>query len=108
MKTKLLILVLSMSVFPVYSGDLDDGIGLDTPINDDLQINRNILYMTRRAKSKAKVKLKVKQKNPGNKRIITSGGCEGTGNIKLIGNKLKAGTTIINLSNNEDSSSICK
>jgi hypothetical protein len=102
-------LILLGLIFPIYlsASDLDDGIALDNPINDDLQINKNVLYTIRRAKSKLKAKLKVKQKNPNNKRVIISG-CNGVGNQTFIGTKFKTGTTIINASNNKDVSSFCE
>ncbi|MCK4493855.1 MAG: hypothetical protein KAU26_07345 [Methylococcales bacterium] len=103
LQKKTLIILLTLS-FSAVAGDLDDGIALDTPINDDLKLDTNVLFLIKRAEEK----VKEKQKNPSNKRIITNEKCGGTGNINLTGTKLKSNTTIINLANIKNSSSVCK
>ncbi|MCK5729168.1 MAG: hypothetical protein KAH08_08085 [Methylococcales bacterium] len=105
-KTLTILLPLLLSS-PVYSGDFDDGISNRDPINDDLKLEKNTNYTVRRALTKARVLTKVKNKNPNNKRIITNDGCNGTGNINLVATKLRAGTTIINNSDNTGTSSVC-
>ncbi len=81
---------------PSYAGDLDDGIALDTPINDDLRLDINVDFIKRNAKAKAK-------RGAAN----NSNGCEGTGNQSFgAGSNLK-GATIVNLSDNKGSSTVC-
>lgn len=101
---KILTILLVLLPLPVYSGDLDDGISIGSPINDDLKLDTNTLFLIQRAKAK----VKEKKNNPKNKRIIISEKCGGSGNINLIGTKLKSNTSIINLSDNRKSSNVCK
>ncbi len=50
-----LLLIISCS-FSVFANDLDDGIGLDEPINDDLKIDTNVQFIKRKALAKSKGK----------------------------------------------------
>jgi hypothetical protein len=98
---KILIPVILMALLNIstgYADDLDDGISIDTPINDDLTLDKNINFIKRNAIAKARSKSK------GGK---SSSGCDGTGNIKIgAGSNLK-GATIVNLSNNKGTTTVC-
>lgn len=76
----------------VLSGDLDDGIGGDEKIDDELNLDKNLPYTIRKAQSKAK--------SGENK------GCEGTGNIK-VGPGATIKGDIVNVSKNKNASSVC-
>lgn len=92
-----LVITLLMSL-NVNADDLDDGIGIDEPIDDSLNLGKNINFIKRSAIAKSK---------SGNKKNSQSSGCDGTGNIKIgAGSNLK-GATIVNLSNNKGTSSVC-
>jgi len=104
-KLSVLVLFATMSVSG-FAGDLDDGISLDKPINDDLQLDMNIDFIKRNAKAKAK------RRTPGDKSTLTSGsgpnGCDGAGNIKIgPATDLKGVKQIINISTNKGVSTIC-
>ena len=95
---KILALFLLVHLIPVIADDLNDGIAIDTPINDDLTLGKNINFIKRNAIAKSK----HKSKN-GN----TKSGCDGTGNIKIgAGSNLK-GATIVNLSSNKGTTTVC-
>jgi hypothetical protein len=80
---------------PLYANDLDDSIGLDEAVKDDLDKSINIQYFVRSAKAKA---AQSKGQTPD---------CLGAGNqIFGPGANLK-NATIINLSNNKGTSSSC-
>lgn len=90
----MLLLVLGSQT--LLADDLDDGIGGDEPIEDKLQINKNIEYIKRNALAKAQ--------QGGKKAIVNCG----AGNMNFApGTKFAAGTTIVNLSDNKNSASIC-
>lgn len=91
-----LLFLLGLFCQPLLADDLDDGIGGDDPIEDKLQINKNIEYIKRNAMAKAM---------SGNKNTIVN--C-GTGNMNFApGTKFKSNTTIVNLSNNKNATSVC-
>jgi len=87
----------------IHASDLDDGIALDTLINDDLVLDRNIAFI----KSNAIGKARSRAKDRGGDIDDIGDGCDGTGNIKIgPGSDLK-GATIVNLSNNKGTTSVC-
>ncbi len=88
-----------------YSNDLDDGIALDDPINDDLKRTVNIPFILMKAKG---AELRAK-KGLNSSRPVISQGENGQGNITFgIGSKIAPGTTIINSSEIRDSNSISR
>lgn len=92
--------VMLLLTFNANADDLDDGIGIDNPIDDGLDLDKNINFIKRSAIAKSKSK-------SGQSNSSQSGGCDGTGNIKIgAGSNLK-GATIVNLSNNKGTSSVC-
>ena len=91
-----LLFLLSLFCQPLLAGDLDDGIGGDEALEDKIQINKNIEFIKRNATAKAL---------RGAKNTIVN--C-GAGNMNFApGTKFNANTTIVNLSNNKNSTSIC-
>ena len=48
------VLLLCLASSSLYANDLNDGIGIDEEINDDLQINPNIDFIKRNAIAKAR------------------------------------------------------
>lgn len=85
---------------PYAADDLDDGMGGDDPIDDNLQLNKNVDYIKRSAVAKAR-RYEASGKKSANS------GCGGAGNQSFgPGTDLK-GATIINLSNNKGASSVC-
>lgn len=91
---KYLTLILLICTTAVYADDLDDGIGIDTPINDDLTPDRNIQFIVRKALARAK----TGEKNG------TGSGC-GSGNIIIgPGSRVKE---VINISNNKGTTAVC-
>ena len=103
MKYNILMAFLLMS-FSVVADDLDDGIKFDEPINDDINLDVNIQYIIRRAKTAAET---VQNGNGVNKKINVNTACGGTGNQTFgVGSNLN-GATIVNLSENKGSSTVC-
>ena len=94
--TYLLLLCLVSS--SLYADDLNDGIGIDEPINDDLQISPNIDFIKRNAIAKARRATKGGKSNSG---------CSGTGNQSFGPGANLKGATIVNLSNNKGATSVC-
>ncbi|MEQ1558284.1 MAG: hypothetical protein ABL933_05015 [Methyloglobulus sp.] len=97
MYKKFLVCLLVGKLFsnPLFANDLDDGIGLDEVAKDDLEKSINIQYFIRSAKAKAA------------QGIYEIPDCLGAGNqIFGPGANLK-NATIINLSNNKGTSSVC-
>jgi hypothetical protein len=78
-----------------FADDLDDGIALDTPINDDLQLDINVDFIKRNAKAKAR------------RGAASRSGCQGAGNQTFGPGANLKGATIVNLSNNQGSSTVC-
>lgn len=92
----------AMQVFPVLNqsaiaGDLDDGIGIDQRISDDLKLDNNNEYIVTKATTKAR-QAQIKGKKDGD--IVNA---DGTGNISIAPGADLKGATIINLSNNKGS-----
>jgi len=78
----------------VIADDLDDGIAIDTPLNDDLNPDLNIQFITAMARSKAK---------SGSQRVITNDDQNnGLGNINIGANANLRGAIIVNLSENKN------
>ncbi|GEM_PF-2360067 len=97
------ILTLSMNL---SAGDLDDGITADELNKDDLDLDVNIQYIKRRAKAAAE-SAKSGKKQPAGGKVIVNTACGGTGNQTFgAGTNLK-GATIVNLSNNKGSTTVC-
>lgn len=97
MKMKLLLLVLAMLQTNSYAADLNDGIGIDTPVNDSIKADININYIKLKAISQAMNGSKSKGKG-------SSGSC-GSGNIVIgAGSRVKQ---IINVSTNKGTTAIC-
>ncbi len=93
MKTYLAIIALVLSAGLSVAGDLDDGIGIDQPINDDLSLDKNIKFITRKAIAKAK-----SQQGGG------TSAC-GSGNVVIgPGSKVKE---VINVSTNKGTTAVC-
>lgn len=77
-----------------FATDLDDDIGSDEPINDDLRKDQNTEFIVVNAKAKANAKAKRGTGTEGTSE-------DGAGNINIgVGVDL-SGATIINLSDNE-------
>ena len=88
-------LVLLLSMTTVNAADLDDGIGIDTPVNDDLTLDKNVKFITRKALAKAK----SDQKNGTESKTC------GSGNITIgAGSKVKE---VINISTNKGTTAVC-
>ena len=91
-----------------FCGDLDDGIGLDKPINDDINAGINIEFIKRNAKAKAKRRAGEADTLTSRSQALDGGECEGAGNIKIgPGTDLKGVKQIINISTNKGVSTIC-
>ena len=88
----------------IVAGDLDDGIKIDEPINDDIDLDINIQYIKRRAKAAAEA---TKNGDDVSKKIIVNKGCSGTGNQNFGAGANLKGTTIVNLSENKGTSTVC-
>lgn len=77
------------------ANDLDDGIGIDTPINDDLDLDKNVQFIVRKALAKG---------NQGQQDGTQSGTC-GSGNIVIgPGSRVKE---VINVSSNKGTTAVC-
>ena len=91
----LLLFLLPIILINSQAADLNDGIGIDTPIDDSIKTDTNINYIKLNAISKAKNQSKVKG---------GSGSC-GSGNIVIgAGSRVKE---IINVSTNKGTTAIC-
>ena len=78
-----------------YANDLDDGIGIDTPINDDLNLDKNVQFIVRKALAKAKT---------GQQNGAQSSTC-GSGNVVIgPGSRVKE---VINVSSNKGTTAVC-
>jgi len=81
------------------ASDLDDGMGIDKPIDDSIKPSQNINYIITKAKSKAKTSM-----TGSGARVVKAG----MGNINIgAGSNLK-GATIINLSKNKGNNVVSK
>ncbi|MDX2504694.1 MAG: hypothetical protein QNL62_09490 [Gammaproteobacteria bacterium] len=90
--------------FSVVADDLDDGVKLDEPINDDINLDVNIQFIKRRAKAAAE---SVQNGNDVNNKIAVNTACGGTGNQSFGAGSNLTGATIVNLSDNRGSSAVC-
>jgi|CXWL01.1.fsa_nt_gi hypothetical protein len=79
-----------------WSDDLNDGIKIDDPIDDKLGFSKNINFIKQQAKAKM---------NSG--KAIVNDGCQGTGNINVAPGANLKNATIVNLSDNKNSSTVC-
>lgn len=92
---KFIALVFLILTTTVIAGDLDDGIDLDTPIVDDLTLDKNVQFIVRNALAKGK---------SGKANGDSSGSC-GSGNITIgAGSKIKE---VINISSNTGTTAVC-
>ena len=80
--------------------DLNDSITIDTPVSDNVNVDKNTRFRVMDAKAKAKRK--------GGKIITNSGQNNGLGNINIGAGANLKGTTIINLSNNKNGTAIAE
>jgi hypothetical protein len=87
-----LLTMLFLAPFSV-AGDLDDGIGIDEPISDDIEAEKNISFIVVRAKARAR--------NTDSDKVIINDE-NGVGNISIGAGTDLDGATIINLSDNDD------
>ncbi len=89
----------------VSSGDLNDGIAIDTPVDDSLKPTINIPFILMKAKA---AELRGKKGLKSSRPVITQGE-QGQGNITFgVGSKIAPGTTIINASEIKNSNAISK
>jgi len=99
MKIVLLLWLLVLS--PVYANDLDDGIQIDEPVNDDLQSPFNIEFLKRRVMAKT-YSLKNSKKTYADQTVC------GFGNIIIQpGSKIPVGTIFYNGSDNKNNNALC-
>jgi hypothetical protein len=95
MNFRLILIPFLCVVMNAYAGDLDDGIGIDTPINDDIDVDKNIQFIVRSALAKAKTGENGSQ----------SSTC-GSGNVVIgPGSKVRE---VINVSTNKGTTAVCK
>ncbi len=88
-------IILLIFATTVSAGDLDDGIGIDEPINDDLNLDKNVKFIIRNALAKG---------GSGQTNGTGSGTC-GSGNITIgAGSKVKE---VINISTNTGTTAVC-
>ncbi len=80
-----------------YADDLDDGIGIDGPIDDDLNLSKNVKFIIRKALAQAK----TDDESGGG---TESSSC-GSGNIVIgAGSNVKE---VINISTNTGTTAVC-
>jgi len=103
MKYLIFIALLSVTVY-VSADDLDDGIKLDEPLNDDINLDVNIQFIKRRAKAAAE---SVQNGGSAGGKIQVNTACGGTGNQTFGAGSNLQGATIVNLSDNKGSSTVC-
>lgn len=99
MLKKIYILLFLLPLFggPVSADDFDGGISIDEAIDDKLETTLNIEYIKRNAKAKA-----LRGADSGK-----SKGCGGTGNQTFGPGANLNGATIVNLSDNKGTTSVC-
>lgn len=90
-----LLFTISLISCPLYAGDLDDGIGIDEDINDNIQLSPNIDFIKRNALAKAR------------RNTDKNSGCGGTGNQTFGPGADLRNATIVNLSDNKGANSVC-
>lgn len=94
MSFRIIIVLLSCTITSSYADDFDDGIAIDTPIDDGLNISTNIKYIVRKSLASAKT----------GKSGSKTGPC-GSGNIVIgAGSKVK---NVINISTNKGTTAVC-
>ncbi|MBN2701688.1 MAG: hypothetical protein ACPW60_01325 [Methylohalobius sp. ZOD2] len=97
-------IALSLLLIPAmaWSSDLDDGIPLDTPIDDSLKTGLNDSFILMKAKGK--------ELSGNRKTLITNeSNSAGQGNIILgPGTKLAPGTIILNNSDNRGATAVAR
>lgn len=93
-------------------GDLDDGIGIDTPINDDINSGINVQFIRRNVVAKAR--REAKKAEEADAEGAAEGGeaealeCDGAGNINIgPGTDLSGVKQIINVSTTVGTSTVC-
>jgi len=87
-----------------FAGDLDDGIEIDEPINDDINLDINIQYIKRRAMAKTE---SIQGGEENQDKIIVNDSCGGTGNMNFGAGADLKGSTIVNMSDNRGSTTAC-
>ncbi|MDT8405846.1 MAG: hypothetical protein RQ715_01205 [Methylococcales bacterium] len=93
-RRSLLALVTLIFVSVASADDLDDGIGFDKGVNDDITLGKNVQFIRRKAIAKSK---------KGDSQ--QGGGC-GTGNVIIgPGSRVKE---VYNLSTNKGTTSVCQ
>jgi len=93
---RLLLIALFLVISNSYANDLDDGIGIDTPVDDGLDLGKNTQFIIR----KSLAKQKANNKSGGSQ----SSSC-GSGNIVVgAGSKIKE---VINISTNKGTTAVC-
>lgn len=93
---RLLLISLFLVVTNSYANDLDDGIGIDTKIDDGLDLGKNVKFIVRKGLSKANGKSGGKDSQ--------SGTC-GSGNVVIgAGSKIKE---VYNISTNKGTTAVC-
>lgn len=99
MKFRLFLLItILLNGMNCYAGDLDDGIGIDEPINDDISLGKNVQFIIRNALAKGK---SGKSKEGGGGQTDACG----SGNIVIgAGSKVKE---VINISTNKGTTAVC-
>jgi hypothetical protein len=80
-------LLLVIGSAAVHAGDLDDGISLDDPLNDEIKSEPNVQYIIAKAKGRAKTR--------ASRALGESGGMGNT--IFRPGTKIGPGVTIISM-----------
>ncbi len=96
------VIVSGVALGPVWANDLDDGIPVDEPVDDGVKVDTNFTFIVVDAETKARAKASGSSGNT----VINSE--NGLGNINIGAGADLSGATIINLSNNEDSTVIAK
>jgi hypothetical protein len=94
-KSNICLILLFLASNPIFADDLNDGITMDDAIDDQLQINKNMNFIKRNAMAKAL---------RGSKNVIVD--C-GSGNQIFGPGANLNGATIVNLSNNKNTTSVC-
>jgi len=97
MNFRILLIPLFLLSVNSYASDLDDGIGIDTKIDDGLSLDRNVKFIVRKGLAKQKQNNKSGGKDQ-------SGSC-GSGNIVIgAGSKIKE---VYNISTNKGTTAVC-
>lgn len=117
LKKLLLILWLVCINSSGFCADLDDGLGLGEPIVDEIKTGINVQFIRRNAV--AKVRRKAKKAEEGTQGLEGGEGveadadaealeCDGAGNINIgPGTDLSGVRTIVNVSTNKGTTTVC-